>query len=207
MKELTNKKGFTLIELLVTIAITAVLTGLAVPSFKESIKNNRLATTINDFMATLNFARSEALKRGLSITVRKVDDDSFTKRSSTANWEDGWDIFTDNNGNGTFDTSVPGTPDDVLIRTYSAIPANFTLRGDITFQDFINFSSIGLSGVGGFTLCDSSDGNTTPEANTSKLIMVITGRPRIGIDTNNDGIPNTDNVNSTASNITSCTPT
>ena len=127
MKELTNKKGFTLIELLITIAITAVLMGLAVPSFKESIKNNRLATTINDYMTTLNFARSEALKRGLSITVRKVDDDSFTKRSSTANWEDGWDVFTDNNGNGIFDTSVPGTPDDVLIRTTQVLKSNFTI--------------------------------------------------------------------------------
>ena len=200
MKELPYKKGFTLIELLVTIAIAAILMGVGIPSFKESIKNNRLTTLNNEFITSLTFARSEAIKRGMTISVRKVDSNSSTNYSSTANWEDGWDVFSDNNEDGIFDAG------DSLIRTYQKLPSNFTLRGNNVFQDFISFDSTGLSSIGRFVLCDSSDGNTIPEANTSKLIMVSTGRPRIGLDTNSDGIPNTDNINSTASNITTCTP-
>lgn len=200
-----DNKGFTLFELMITLAIAAIITAIALPGFVGSIRNNRLTTTNNEFIATLNLARSEAIKRGVSISIRKVDDDSATKLSNSANWEDGWDIFTDADNDGKFEAG------DTLIRTYQAIPGNYTLRGDAEFSDFIRFDSTGLSNnknnVGSFVLCDSGDGNTSPEANTAKLILINTiGRPRTAVDSNHDGIPNTDNVASTASNITSCTP-
>lgn len=201
--KVTFDRGFTVLELMVVLAIAAILVSMAVPSFLDGIKNNRLTTINNEFFASLNLARSEAIKRGVSITVRKVDDNSATNLGATANWEDGWDVFTDADSDGNFEAG------DTLIKTYQALPANFTLRGDTNFDNFVNFASTGLSNnTGNFTLCDSSDGNTTPEANTSKLILVnAVGRVRMGVDSNNDGIPNTDNVASTASNITNCTPT
>ncbi len=200
-------EGFTLLELMITLAIAAILFAMALPSFKGSIRSNRLTTITNELIASLNLARSEAIKRGQSVTVRKVDDNSATNFNASANWEDGWDVFTDADGDGNF---VAGDG-DTLIRTYQALSANYTLRGDTEFPDFISFGATGLSNNtarGSFTLCDSSDGNTTPEANTAKLILINTvGRTRMGVDSNNDGIPNTDNVVSTASNITNCTPT
>jgi len=201
-----TSKGFTLVELMVTIAIAGVLVGIAIPSFTSIISNNRLTTSANELVTALNLARSEAVKRGVSLTVRKVDDKSSTNKNKTAwasaNWEQGWDVFTDANDNGEFDTG-----DDVLLKTYGALSASYTLRGN-SFSDFINFSSSGQSNGGGsFVICNNSDGNNLPEASTSRLIIVSPiGRLRMGLDANNDGIPNKDTVASTASNITSCLP-
>lgn len=198
-----DHKGFTLLELMITLTLAGILLTMAVPSFTDSIKNNRLSTAANTLIAALNIARSEAIKRGVSITVRKVDNNSSTNLGATADWEDGWDVFTDADNDGNFEAG------DDLLKTFQALPANFTLRGSANYDDFIRFTSTGGSNLAGdFTLCDSSDGNTVPEANTAKLIKVNTvGRIRMGVDTNNDGIPNTDSVATAASNITNCTPT
>ncbi|MBW8811742.1 MAG: prepilin-type N-terminal cleavage/methylation domain-containing protein [Lysobacter sp.] len=59
---LRRSAGFTLIELLVTIAIAAILLALALPTFTESIRANRVSTATNQMLATLNFARSEAVR-------------------------------------------------------------------------------------------------------------------------------------------------
>ncbi|WP_064007862.1 GspH/FimT family pseudopilin [Methylomonas methanica] len=201
-----TSKGFTLVELMVTIAIAGILVGIAIPSFTSIISSNRLTTSANELVTALNLARSEAVKRGRSVTVRKVDDKSSTHLNLTAwasaNWEQGWDVFTDANENGEFDTG-----NDELLKTYAALSASYTLRGN-NFSNFIRFTPSGQSNTNGsFVICNNSDSNNTPEANTSRLIIVNSiGRVRMGLDTNNDGIPNTDTVASTASNITSCLP-
>ena len=63
-------RGFTLIELMVTIAVVAILTTVAVPGFRDLIRNNRVTTQTNEVVSALNFARTEAIKRGRSVTVR-----------------------------------------------------------------------------------------------------------------------------------------
>ena len=56
--------GFTLMELLMGIAVLAILTTLAVPAFNQFVQSNRLAGQTNEMVAALQYARSEALKRG-----------------------------------------------------------------------------------------------------------------------------------------------
>lgn len=78
-----SNRGFTLIELMVTLAVMAIIAGMAFPSLRDFIINSRVTTQTNEFIAALGYARSEAIKRGLDVMVCADDD---------ANLGNGWFI-------------------------------------------------------------------------------------------------------------------
>ncbi|RUM92706.1 MAG: hypothetical protein DSZ28_09340, partial [Thiothrix sp.] len=51
------QSGFNIIELMVTMAIITIVTTIAIPSFMNMSRDNRLAMRHNDFLGTLNLAR------------------------------------------------------------------------------------------------------------------------------------------------------
>ena len=163
MKTMTDKKGFTLIELLVTIAIAAIVATIGIPSFSQSIRNSRLTTTANELISALNLAKSEAIKRGVQVTMRR-------KGATSKHWEDGWDVFVDSDGSNAFnddgdakscETNPDGSPkEDCLLRTYEALPNGLTLITGGTFKDYVAYLPTGMSkGSAGdtFHLCQNND--------------------------------------------------
>lgn len=161
--------GFTLIELMVTIAVGVILLTIAAPSFKEIIQNNRLATQVNDFVTALNLARSEAIKRGVRVTVCKsANSTSLTPACSNdnsgSNWQVGWMVFVDSDNNGNcVDANSDGMCDDdngVILRVYGPLSGGGTLNVGNTVRDWISYLPSGTcQGSGGlpndtFRLCD-----------------------------------------------------
>ena len=61
---LHTASGFTAIELMVVVAIVAILTALAAPSFATMVESWRVRLATEHLQSTLYYARSEAIKRG-----------------------------------------------------------------------------------------------------------------------------------------------
>jgi type IV fimbrial biogenesis protein FimT len=199
-----STSGFTLLELIVAISIAGILMAMAIPSFKDMIRNSRLTTYANEMVTSLNLARSEAVKRGVSVSVRKSS--SITGCTPTYWSTCGWNVFVDdgagtaaNKDNGVLDTG------EQILRTYPALPTSFTLAGNNNFVNFIRYQADGTSTtLGSFAICDNSDGNNLPEPYTSKLIIISqVGRIRMARDSNNDGVPEKDNSGTPLSSCTS----
>jgi len=148
-------RGFTLIELVVTLAIGAVLLTMAVPNFTLTIKNNRVTAQTNDFVTSLNLARSEAIKRGARVTVCKSADGS-TCDTSTTGWEQGWIVFVDSNADQVHDGG------ETLLLTAGALNTGTTLTGDSAsnVKNYISYRSSGKTtfpvngGEAELILCD-----------------------------------------------------
>lgn len=183
MQSTDKQRGLTLIELLVTISIAAILLTIAVPSFQDFLARNRLDGATSDFMASLAYARSEAIRRGVRVTMRNT--------AGNNNWGGGWTMFVDTDGDGTLDA------DEDTLRTGQPLPAPLTMISS-SFQNFLSYLPTGRSnGAGTFAVCYD---NTL--INRSRAIVLnMSGRPRVAVDSNNDGIPNKDD----GSNIGSCT--
>lgn len=84
------------------VAVVAILTSIAYPSFKETIRSNQMATTSNEMLASLSLARSEAVKnkRGAGICASSNGDSC-----DGSSWAAGWVVWVDSNANSTFDSN------------------------------------------------------------------------------------------------------
>ena len=63
-------KGFTLPELLAAVAVMVILITLAVPGFTRSIQSSKADTEMGDLQRAINFARLEAIDRGVTTRLR-----------------------------------------------------------------------------------------------------------------------------------------
>ncbi len=70
---LIRNRGMTAVELLFTMAIAALVMALAVPNFRDFVQNNRAAEEANALVGALALARSEAVTRGVPVTVCSSD--------------------------------------------------------------------------------------------------------------------------------------
>lgn len=98
-----RQRGFNIIELMVGITILGILLGVGVPSFTEMIRTNRLVEQTNSMVGALNYARSEALKRGFRVSACPG---SGSACSGGTDWNVGILVFTDDTGTiGTLDNT------------------------------------------------------------------------------------------------------
>lgn len=153
--------GFTMLELIIALAISAILIGLAVPSMKSFMGTSEISATSNDFVYSLQTARSEAIKRagpvGLCPSAVPMADEPVCADTSYAN---GWIVFFDADGNG------QRSAGEELVQQSDARSANFTFTPDTAFEQRIYFGESGtsinpagvpLSGNIGISLTDSSE--------------------------------------------------
>jgi type IV fimbrial biogenesis protein FimT len=87
--------GFSLIELMITITVGAILMALGVPSFRYITNANRVSAEVNALLGDLQFARSEAIKEGLSVMVCPAQDATLTTCAiNSTEWDKGWIVIS-----------------------------------------------------------------------------------------------------------------
>ena len=133
--------GFTLVEAMVVIAITAILVGLAAPSMRSLIERNGVSQSLDSMLSSLSFARAEAIKRGMPVTLcRSANPEASSPQCSADKaWNTGWLVFVDFGGDGSFDTAKG----DLLLRTQGSLQKNGTLEQSTTNYTNIQFLPTG----------------------------------------------------------------
>ena len=138
-----SNKGFTLIEMMITIAIIGILAAIGMPSYKNTITSMRMSAEINALSNSLNFARTEAMKRGLVTSVCPVSGGACT---TSTDWSGGWSTLLDSTS--TELSIVPSlTHGDTLTSTLTTPPqfnpAGYTFfTGKISLHDANNTTSM-----------------------------------------------------------------
>lgn len=79
---LSTQSGFTIIELMIVVAIAGILAVFAMPSFQDTIDNQRVRKAVSDMHLSLLQARSEAIKRNSSIVINR----------NGSSWVNGWTV-------------------------------------------------------------------------------------------------------------------
>ncbi|HET9843587.1 MAG TPA: GspH/FimT family pseudopilin [Gammaproteobacteria bacterium] len=132
--------GFTLIEMMIAIVMLVIVMTVAIPSMQSTIQNNRISGLTNELSSSLNLARSEAIKRGVSVSICAANA-SFNGCSN--NWGTGWLIFVNPDENATFANNAS----EVLLRVHQVTGQGVTITTTPNVQ-VATYNSAGFAAVG-----------------------------------------------------------
>ena len=125
-----------------SIGILGVLLALALPGFQDVIESSNTNRQAKNFWVSLNLARSEAIKRGIDVSICASDD---ATDCDAGTWSEGWIVFVDNNGDADGDTGSID-PGDIVIRVFETLGAGSTHTFTV---DLFSYDNLGFSATGG----------------------------------------------------------
>ncbi len=158
-----RQSGLTIVELMITVAIAAVLLGIALPSFNGFTEQRRLTTQVNDFLLAVQYSRSEATRQGTNVSMIALD-----ASDAADEWGPGWCVAVGTPANCPAANAVTS-----LRRFDSTAPNTFTGEGALNNVDRLTFNSRGLlvGALGGtLDLCG------TAGTNGRQISLAATGR-------------------------------
>ena len=169
-------RAFSVVELTTSLAVTLVLLTIAIPGLRNITGNSAVSAGLNDMISHLHFARSEAIKRGIQVVLCPSDGghqclDSFQ-------WQDGFMVFADDNGNRRLDEQ------EIMLRFHRHDSKRVKILTSAGRKRLV-YKPSGMSpgSTATITICDRS-ASVEPQA----IILSNPGRPRQS-KTRSDGSP------------------
>ena len=137
-----SEAGFNLVELLVVVSVGSILMGLGVSSYRYVTNSSRVSSEINSLLGDMQVARSEAIKRGQTVTICPSGNGTSCAGGGGA-WNGGWIVFTDWTGNGTVDTGAPDN--DLVLRVQPPWTSTDAVTTNNAGTGFVSFNRNGLA--------------------------------------------------------------
>lgn len=159
--------GFSLVELMVVLSIVAILLAAGAPSFRSLIQNQKMSTTVNDFFAAINLARSEAIQRGTRVDLIPLD---------ASDWNKGWVVFIDENNNQKADTG------EQIIFSHGPVPNGMVITSAFTDSQvkYIAYNGTGRTRTNaGSQNPQFGHVSFTMGEQVRKIVVNFLGRPRV----------------------------
>lgn len=160
--------GFTLVELIMVLAVLSILVTIGIPSFMHATASNKVTTASNGMLTNLNLAKSNAIKTGKNVILCKSS--NGTSCDSSLNWNQGWIIYSDNDGNGDADRDPDSGDNIISVQSAMDSSLNFTF----VTGDFVRFTPSGRSNVAG-RFCFE---NSHTASNSRAIVINQAGRFR-----------------------------
>ena len=163
----TAQHGSTLVEQLAVLAIIGTSTVLALPGLEGLVADAKRTATVNDLVATVQLARSEAIKRRVPIALCPSRDGASCS-ATLDDWGRGWIMFAnaDQDSPPVLDHGEPMLAQGGPARAGQALRVN---RAAFAFKPF------GMRSTNGsFVVCDRRG-----PAQARAVVVSPIGRPRV----------------------------
>lgn len=160
--------GFSLVELMVAVTIAVILLAIGIPNFHALIQRQKITTTVNNFFASINLARSEAIQRGIRVDLVPID--------HGRGWGNGWIVFIDKNNN------QRPEGDEQIIFTHDSVPSGLSITATLTdsHPPYIAYTGTGRTRTNASSQ-QTQFGTLTfqLDKHVRKIKLNFLGRPRI----------------------------
>ena len=130
-----RQQGLSVLEILIVLAGITIVVLISVPGSNMLLEKYRLKTTSVELLDGLELAKLEASMR--SSTAQMCPSSNGHSCRNDGNWNHGWLVFSDGNGNGT-------VQDIELIRSFSAPNQAIRIVAEGAVQKTASFTLTGL---------------------------------------------------------------
>ena len=171
--------GVTLLEILVGLVVAGILASLAIPSFRVMLVRRQVSSAFEALVTDFRFARSEALKRGHSVTICRSSD-GLACEPVAGGWEVGWVVFDDRNG----DTAV-NTGEQILRRqppppgVTVAVVTGSTVSGGARYEFRAN--GLATGNAGSITVTGDPLVANNPSINDARRLLCVSLQGRLSL--------------------------
>lgn len=176
-------KGFTIIEMMVTVAVIAVMMGLAMPSIGNWLANTRVRNTAEALQNGIQEARNAAVRRNKSVTFWLVSlssptamDNNCKVDTNTASW-----VVSINSPDGKCGTPASTSAEPMIVTSHPAGDGGSNVSVAVTPD---KATSVTFNGMGQVTNADAITqidftGPTDSGARALRIQIGAGGSPRV----------------------------